>query len=137
MAYGKDELFATHEAAYSNRAKYIKTFAVAAIIGAIALVAVLYLTQAQYGDAVRPPAGLEDAVHAYFLKTEKLEAAEVKTYLCEGAYGIEAWVTPPNNSTAGKVKRNAIAVVIGTDPMTWEIKPGPADPEQGPCGLYQ
>jgi hypothetical protein len=137
MAYGKDELFATHEAAYSNRAKYIKTFAVAAVVGVIILGAVLYFGQAQYGDLVRPPAGLEDAVRSYFFKTEKMEAAEVNAYLCEGAYGIEAWVTPPNNSTAGKVKRNAIAVTTGTDPMTWEIKPGPTDPAQGPCGLYQ
>jgi hypothetical protein len=137
MAYGKDELFATHEAAYSNKAKYIKTFAVAAVLGVVIVVLVLYFTQAQYGDAVRPPAGLEDAVQTYFLKAEKLDALEIKTYLCEGVYGVEAWVTPTNNSSAGKVKRTMIAIGRGADPMTWEIKPNEADPNLGICGLYQ
>jgi hypothetical protein len=137
MSYGKDELFATLEAEPKSRAKYIKTFAIAAVIGVGIVVLVLYYTQAKYGDAVRPPAGLEDAVKIYFLKNEKLDTHEQTTFLCKGAYGIEVWVTPANNSNAGKVKRNAIAIAKGDDQAEWEIKPIEADPNLGVCGLYQ
>jgi len=136
MAYGKDELFATHEAAYSNRAKYIKTFAVAAISGVVIVGLVLYFTQAHYGDAVRAPDGLEDVVKTNFLKTEKLDTYEQTTFLCEGAYGVEVWVATANNSSAGKIKRNVIAVARDADPK-WEIKNNEADPNLGVCGLYQ
>lgn len=137
MSYGKDELFATHDAAPPSRAKYIKTFLIAAVIGVAIVAAVLYFSQAHTGDAVRPPVGLEDAVKTYFLKSEKLEVTEQKTLLCKDAYGIEVWVTPANNSTAGKIKKNAIAISRGGDPVSWEIKSNEADPAKGPCGLYQ
>jgi hypothetical protein len=136
MSYGKDELFATHEAAPSNRAKYIKTFALAAIMGAGIVALVMYLSGAKIGDPVRAPAGLEDAIHDYFLKNEKLETHEVTVYKCKDAYALEAWVTPPNNSLAGKVRKTAIAIGRG-EPAVWEIKPNEADPNLGVCGLYQ
>lgn len=136
MSYGKDELFATHEAAPSNRAKYIKTFAIAAIVGAGIVALVVYLSSAKIGDPVRAPAGLEDAIHNHFLKTEKLEMHEVTVYQCKDAYAFDAWVTPPNNSLAGKVKKTAIAIGRG-EPPTWEIKPNEAAPNLGVCGLYQ
>lgn len=136
MSYGKDELFATHDAAPTSRAKYIKTFIIAAVIGALIVALVLYFSQARTGDAVRAPVGLEDAVKSYFLKNEKLDVTEQKTFLCKDAYGIEVWVTPATSSTAGKVKKTAIAISREGD-STWEVKPNETDPANGICGLYQ
>jgi hypothetical protein len=137
MSYGKDELFATHDAVESNRSKYIKTFAIAAIIGAAIVALVVYLSGAKTGDAVKAPEGLQEAVNTYLLKNEKLETNEIKTYQCVGAYAVEAWVTPANNSTAGKVKRNVFAIGTG-EPPTWEIRTvGEIDPSGMPCGPYR
>lgn len=137
MSYGKDELFATHDAVESNRSNYIKTFAVVAIIGAVIVALVVYLSSAKTGDAVRTPPGLQEAVNTWFLKSEKLETDEIKTFQCKGVYAVEAWVAPANNSTAGKVKRNVFAIGTG-EPPTWEIMPaGEIDPGQMPCGPYK
>lgn len=137
MSYGKDELFSTHNAVQSNRTKYIKTFAIVAVLGAAIVALAVYLSSAKMGDAVRTPPGLLEAVNTWFLKNEKLETNEIKTFQCKGAFAVEAWVTPMNKSSAGKVKRNVFAIGTG-EPPTWEIKPaGEIDPGQMPCGLYR
>lgn len=98
MAYGKDELFATHDAIPTSKAGYVKTLGIVAVVVLATIAAVLYFNLPGIGDEVKAPAGLEDAINDHFISKEKREITEIKVFYCKDYYAVQVKLKPlPSN----------------------------------------
>ena len=94
MAFGKDELFATLDGNEKSKTRYLKTFAIIAVVVAVLIGAGMYFYLPDIGDEVRAPAGMEEAVRSHLSAAEKRDLQEMKTFYCKTYYAAQARSNP-------------------------------------------
>lgn len=133
----KDRLFQTHEAVSSNSRKYLKILGVAVVIVVAAGILISYLTLPRFGDAVRAPRGLEEAVRNHFTDKEKRTATDIVFYYCDSYYWARVSVEKRPDIKTNPIYQidsyKARAVAGGEN--TWSITAAPiTTPEMDtPC----
>ncbi len=65
---------------------YLKVLGIVAVVVAIGVTAIGYFTLPGFGDPVRGPKGLEDAMRDHFLVNEKRTATDITFYDCDTYY---------------------------------------------------
>lgn len=140
MAYGKDELFATHDANKGSIGRYIKTLGVVAVLVLVILGAVFYFTLPGVGDEVKAPHGLEDAVRDHFSSVEKRETTdEMKFFYCKDYYTAQVKLAPPivrPNAASEKVTNNYDVSATEGPSGQWTITAKPdfeIESDKRPC----
>jgi hypothetical protein len=133
----KNRLFETHQKASRSLGSYIKLILIVSVGVAIVAVVIGYLTLPGVGDAVKSPAGLDDAVRLHFLDNEKRDPTDMTSYMCDQYYWVRVGVTKrpdipsmPNNLIA-KYRAKAVERPDGK----WDISAAPilVQGEDVPC----
>lgn len=139
MAYGKDELFATHEAIPTSKAGYVKTLAVVGIVVLAIILAVLYFNLPGIGDEVKAPPGLEDAINDNIITKEKREITEMRFFYCETYYTAQVKLKPLPANLRNSPERAADSYDASgteTSPGRWAVTAMPAfavESQNRPC----
>lgn len=132
-----DHLFEAHQQTTQSWRKYLRVFGVVAAVVIIAGAVVAYLTLPGIGDAVRAPAGLENAVRDHMLSAEKRIATDITFYYCDTYYwarvGVEKRPDIKTNPIYLIDRYNARAAAASDG--QWSITAAPAiSPEDDiPC----
>lgn len=139
MAFGKDELFATLDGNEKSKTRYLKTFAVIAVVVFALIAAAMYFYLPDIGDEVRSPAGMEDAVRSHLTTAEKRDFQDMKTFYCKTYYAAQVKVEPrPANlkPPPGKVTDNYDIAATQKEDGSWTVTAMPdfkVDGNDRPC----
>lgn len=138
MAFGKDELFATLDGTEKSKTRYLKTFAIIAVVVIGLIAGGMYFYLPDVGDEVRTPAGLEDAVRDHLATTEKRDLQEMKTFYCKTYYAAQVKVEKPlyGKPAAGKVTNNYDIAATLKEDGKWTVSSAPdfnVDNKDRPC----
>lgn len=139
MAFGKDELFATLDGNEKSKTRYLKTFAIIAVVVLALIAAAMYFYLPDMGEEVRAPAGMEEAVRSHLAAAEKRDFQEMKAFYCKTYYAGQVRVEPrPTNlkPPPGKVTDNYDVAATLKEDGTWTVSAMPdfqVDSALRPC----
>jgi hypothetical protein len=132
-----DHLFQTHQGLSRSWSRYFKLLGVVAIPIVIAGAAIAYLTLPRYGDAVRAPQDLDDAVRNHFIVKEKRAVTDITFYYCDTYYWARVRVEKRPDITTNPIYLidTYAARAESRDMATWAVTAAPiTSPEQDvPC----
>ncbi len=130
-----DRLFQTHRRTARSWKQYLKVLAVVSVFVVIASGAIFYFTLPRYGDLVRAPHGLEQAVRTHFLDVEKRTATDIEFYYCETYYWARVDVETRPDIQTNPIFQIGTYTARGSSDAGWNITASPAEgPERAePC----
>jgi len=133
----KNRLFQTHKEVSGSSRKYLIVLGILAVIVVVGGILISYLTLPRFGDPIRAPKGLEDAVRAHFLEKEKRTSTDITFYYCDIYYwarvGVEKRPDIKTNPIYLIATYKARATAVGEN--AWSITATPiTSPEMDvPC----
>ncbi len=132
----KSRLFDTLGGSKRSLGNYLKAILPVALAVSLIGVIVIYFSLPDIGDEVSGPAGLKDAIHAYFLNTENRPVTDASYFYCKEFYWVRVGLEtrpdiPARRNDTGK--RRVIAVENASG--SWEISSIPvvANEADVPC----
>ncbi len=125
----KNRLFETLKEETGSERNYLKLLGIVAVFIVAAGAVIFYMTLPGFGDSIRAPKGLEEAVRDHFLVVEKRTATDISFYNCDAFIGarVNVEVRPDIKTnpvyliplyTARAIPRGESAWTITASPVT-------------------
>ena len=127
MAFGKDELFATLDGTEKSKTRYLKTFAIIAVVVLVMITVGMYFYLPDTGDEVRAPAGMEEAVRSHLAAVEKRDLLEMKSFYCKTYYAAQVIVDKPLvvKPSSEKITNNYDVAATRNEDGSWTVSAMP------------
>lgn len=117
-----DHLFETHQRTTRSWQQYLKLLGIVSVLVFLGGVAIFYLTLPSFGDRVRAPQGLEEAMRSHFLDTEKRTANDITFYYCDSFYWARVEVEKRPDITTNPIYQiGTYAARATADGSSWRI----------------
>jgi hypothetical protein len=132
----KNRLFETHTKAGRSVHDYIKVLVPVVVVVLILGGAVVYFTMPGFGDEVRAPSALDEAVKNHFLDNEKRAVEETSYFYCGDFYSARVGLEKRPDITARQLDAGNRRVTAVESPNgTWQISAVPiaANANLEPC----
>lgn len=130
----KSRLFDTLKDEGRSVHDYLKLFLIVVLSVIVIGGLVVYFTMPGFGDEVRPPAGLEEAVKTHFNDQEKRAVSEAAYFYCNDFYWARVNLEKRPDITARKLDEGHRRVTATQNESgAWQIAAAVANGTEDPC----